>query len=96
MRIEKININTKIKLSSKLYASEIADEAVILEKTAGVYYALNQMGVVIYKFLKEAKTIAQLVSLIAEKYDVESTNLENVLQEFVKEMIDANIVKVVE
>ena len=70
-------------------------EAVILERSLGIYYNLNPMGAIIYKHLKEPTTISEISSFILKKYDVDSQRVEAILQDFIEQMINAKIVKVI-
>ena len=96
MKTEIITNQTKIQLSSKLYASEIAAEVVILEITEGVYYGLNKMGAIIYDYVKEPIVVGELCRLLAEKYDPGSADIEAMVLEFVRELLVAKIITVVD
>lgn len=63
----------KYKVSSKLVASEVANETVILDYEAGKYFALDGVGSFVWaQFQKdEPLSIAELSQQIIEVYDVE-------------------------
>lgn len=91
-----LDCNTKIRLSADIYASEIAGEAVILEKKQGIYYGLNPSGLIIFRHLKEPISLLEIRNLLLEKYDAEPNNLENIIQAFVEKMLAAKIITTID
>ena len=49
----------------------LADEAVILDLKAGVYYGLNVVGMRIWALLQEPKTVSEIRAAIFGEYDVD-------------------------
>ena len=91
-----LTLNTRISTSDSIYGSEIAGEAVFLEPDAGVYYGLNKSGADIWQYLKQPITVGELCRLLCEKYDPDSADIEAMVLEFVRELLEARIVKVID
>ena len=95
-KVATVTSDTKIHASDSIYGSEIAGEAVFLEPDEGMYYGLNKSGAVIWQYLKQPITVGELCSLLAERYDPASADLEAMVLEFVRELLAAKIIKVVD
>jgi len=91
-----ITLDTKIQASSRIYGSEISDEAVFLEPDIGMYYGLNKSGSAIWKYLKQPITISELCQILTDKYDTDSVDLESMIMEFIQEILSAKIIKIVD
>lgn len=79
-----------------LYSSVNAEEAVMLNVTAGKYYALNAVGARIWELLEQPMTVAQLCAQICAEFEVDMQTCQVAVLKFADETIENGIVHVSE
>jgi hypothetical protein len=65
--------NVNFKLSSKLVASEVSNETVILDYEAGKYFGLEGVGSFVWSLIQKEGTVnlAYLSKRVTEEYEVD-------------------------
>jgi hypothetical protein len=71
----------------------LGDEVVLLHKGHGTYYSLNSSGTFLWRQLDRPKTLAALADLLAEEYDVISTQARLDCSEWSSELIREGFLK---
>ena len=61
-------------------SSELAGEAVILDRKSGVYYGLNCVGTSIWNLAQEPKSVNEIPDTLLTKYFVESSQCDRILK----------------
>ena len=64
----------------------VADEAILIDINTGTYFSLNEVGTEFWEMLDGQQSIEQHATVIAEKYDVESSMVIDDLLELAEEM----------
>jgi hypothetical protein len=86
--------NTRVKATSDQVSSELGQEVVILHVKNGIYYGLDQVGVVIWKKLQEGCQVSDIVGSVMSEFDVGAKQCEEDVFRILSELIDAQLVQV--
>jgi hypothetical protein len=82
MRVESANMKRMLSghetvvAAKKQVSCNLADDAVILDLQAGVYYGLNAVAARVWNLIQEPKTVAQIRDAIVDEYDVDPDRCE--------------------
>ena len=87
---------TQYKASSNHLYSEIDDEAVILDLNSGVYYGLNDVGVDIWRWLQEAQSKEQILSLLLDEYEVSRQQAEEDVEAIFTQFLETGLIETIE
>jgi hypothetical protein len=73
-------------------SSSLGDEVVILNHKDGVYYGLEEVGMLVWEQLQAApQTVAELADKVCEKYEITpekcQADIQNLLNDLVKEKL---------
>jgi hypothetical protein len=83
----------RIEVAKDQVSCELAEEAIILNLQAGVYYGLNSVASFIWKQLQgQPRTLAQLRDAIVETYDVSPERCEQDLQLLLEKMAKEGLI----
>lgn len=74
--------------------SDLKDEAVILNLTNGRYYGLNSVGVVIWKSLREAATIADIEAAVMKEFDIDPATCRRESTDFLEKMVEEHLIEI--
>jgi hypothetical protein len=75
-----------------LYTVVDADEAVMLNVTAGKYYALNAVAARIWELLEQPMTVGQLCAQICEEFEVDKQTCATAVLKFADDFLENGIV----
>lgn len=64
----------------------VADEAILIDINTGTYFSLNEVGTEFWEMLDGEQTIKQHATVIAKKYEVETSMVVDDLLELAEEM----------
>ena len=87
---------TSYKASTDHLYSEIGGEAVILDLGSGVYYGLNEVGVDIWKWLQEAQTKENVLSLLLDEYEVTRQQAEADLEAVFTQFLEIGLIEAID
>ena len=87
---------TSYKASINHLYSEIGGEAVILDLNSGVYYGLNEVGVDIWKWLQEAQTKENILSLLLDEYEVTRQQAEADLETVFTQFLETGLIEAID
>ncbi len=83
-------------LPRKTVRDQIEDKrGYLFDEETGYVYELNETGCKIWILLKEGLSNEEIVSKMAQEYDVDVTTLENDVKEFLKRLVEYGILEVV-
>jgi Coenzyme PQQ synthesis protein D (PqqD) len=71
----------------------LAEEAVILDLKAGVYYGLNSVGARVWDLIQKPKTVEQVRDAILEEYDVDLDRCERDLLVLLQDLVGRELVR---
>ncbi len=71
-----ISLESVVRRSSEVMASQVDNELVMMDIERGMYYALNPVGADIWERLTEPQTVADLCAQLMQQYDVDQATCE--------------------
>ena len=71
----------------------LAEEAVILNLKAGVYYGLNPVGARIWNLIQEPRTVDEIRDAILEEYDVDPDRCERDLLVLLRDLAAKELIR---
>lgn len=66
--------------------SEVSGETVVLSLRNDLYYGLDDVGTVIWRFIAEARTVEQICRHVTEQYEVSEDECILAVERFVSEL----------
>jgi hypothetical protein len=72
----------------------LADEAVILDLTAGMYYGLNPVAARIWNLIQEPRSVREVRDTIVEEYDVDPDRAEGDLLVLLQDLAANDLIQV--
>ncbi len=70
----------------------VADEAILIDINTGTYFSLNEVGTEFWEMLDGIQTIEQHATVIANKYEVETSMVVADLLELAEEMAKDSLI----
>mgnify|MGYP005993576223 FL=1 len=89
-----MNIKSKITLPHSVFVQEIDDETIILDSVTQEYFSLNEIGKVIWDLLSESIKLEDIKTEMLEMYEVEESQLENDILNFIKALEEKGLIKI--
>jgi hypothetical protein len=81
-------------VSQDQVSSDLAGESVILNLKDGTYYGLNELGSVIWEFIQEPKTVADICDSILQEYEVDTDTCNSSVQTLLNDLVNAQLVEI--
>lgn len=71
-----ITLESVVRRSSDVMASQVDNELVMMDIERGMYYALNPVGADLWERLAEPQQVADLCAQLMQQYDVDQATCE--------------------
>lgn len=88
--------DTTIIRTNKALVSSIEDELVMFDVNAGQYYGLNNVATAVWNHLETEKTVDELAQALTAEFDISLDECRQELIEFLPELEEKGLIKVVE
>jgi hypothetical protein len=85
-RRKPLDKNSILQRAENVTFEVVADEAILIDITTGIYFSLNEVGTEFWQMLDGEQTVAQHATIIASKYEVEPDMVVADLLELAEEM----------
>lgn len=79
-------LDQKLRISDKTTSSTVGDEAVLLHLEQGTYYALDEVGALIWQKLKEGLVPREIPDQIVNSYEIDQETAEADVRAFLQEL----------
>ncbi|MEO5937207.1 MAG: PqqD family peptide modification chaperone [Terriglobales bacterium] len=89
-----LSLTSRVKVTPEQVSSELGQEVVILHVKNGVYYGLDEVGVVIWKALQQGCQVAEIIARVMGEFDVDQAKCEQDVLRILGELVDAQLVSV--
>lgn len=76
----------------KVLIQKILDETVLLDTDKGEYFELNEMGSEMFHALKEHHDLAQVTSLVLDRYDISEDEVRSDLNTLITSLEAAGLI----
>jgi hypothetical protein len=75
-------------------SSELANEVIILDLNAGVYYGLNPVGARVWALIQQPTTVRDITKTIIAEYDVELAQCEHEIGNLLEDLLAKGLIYV--
>lgn len=82
--------------NKKIIQSKIGDEVVMMDIDSGFYFGMNGVGSVIWQHLSTAISLEELVGNLMDEFKVDKQTCESDTMEFLNNLLEKKIIRVVE
>ena len=86
--------DTSFRAARVAVATTTAAETVILDPVSGRYYGLDAVGSRVWEHLTDGASLAHLVDVVTEVYDVDAETCERDLRALLKTLLDRGLVEI--
>ena len=83
-----------VTLAKHQVAAELADEFVVLDVNAGVYYSLENVGARIWSLIQEPRSVRDIRDHLVAEFDVDPQRCERDLQAFLQSLAEKGLLHV--
>jgi hypothetical protein len=90
----KPTLNDRIATTEDVLFRELDSEAILLNLKTGIYYGLDPVGTRAWQLVTEHGTLARVVDIMADEYEVERSVLEHDLLELAGQLHEAGLCSV--
>lgn len=73
-------------LKNDILSSQIGNEIVLLDVASGKYFKIDEIGSSIWEYLKDPKTLEDLVEILMREYDVQKEQCLSDVSKFIEEL----------
>jgi hypothetical protein len=73
-------------LKQDILSSQIGEEIVLLDVASGKYFKIDEIGSTIWEYLKEPKSIEDLVNVLMQEFEVEKERCTSDVSNFIEEL----------
>jgi hypothetical protein len=94
LKTQQITLEKAIVQREGNIVSDMDGEKVMLSVQKGKYYNLGKLGGEIWDLMKEPVTIQELVTTLQSQYDVEQTECEKQVTDFINQLLEQGLVKI--
>jgi hypothetical protein len=88
-----MNLNTTLRASKDVLATDVGGEAVLMHVERGIYYGLNELGAVVWKRLDAPVSVAALCEAVTDEFAVDRETCEHDVLKLLAELKDAGLVE---
>ncbi|MEW5552009.1 lasso peptide biosynthesis PqqD family chaperone [Peribacillus frigoritolerans] len=87
-------LDTKYTQSPGNIVSDMDGEKVMLSVANGKYYNLGELGGEIWELMKEPITIQELVTTLQSQYNVDQTDCQSHVTDFLSQLLEQGLVSI--
>lgn len=77
-----------------LLSTNVRDETAILDMASGKYYGLNEVGKRIWELLQTPQSLAHLIAVIVEEFEVEESTCEQDVTSLLNDLLSAGLIEI--
>ena len=77
-----------------IHEKQIMDEMVLLHRSTGNYYSLNQTGIAIWQYCAESRQWEEILDFVSCEYQIEKILLEEEISSYLEELVQEGILEV--
>ncbi|PYN78477.1 MAG: PqqD family protein [Candidatus Rokuibacteriota bacterium] len=92
--MERLSGRSTIVAAKEQVSCSMAEEAVVLDLKAGVYYGLNEVGARVWSLVQEPRNVSEIRDAILEEFDVDPSLCERDLLVLLRDLAGRALIKV--
>lgn len=89
-----ITSDKQLSRSLLIHEKQIMDEIVLLHRSTGNYYSLNQTGTAIWRYCSENRRLDEIIDFVSHEYQIEKNTLGEEIGSYLQELIQEGILEV--
>ena len=89
-----VNMGTIICRNENIDDADLDGEKVMMDLDKGQYFMMNEVGSRIWELTTDNTVIKEIVQALLKEYEVEENECEETVIKFIKQLYEANLVKV--
>ena len=89
-----IDGDTKFAVSGDVLFQEVSGETVLLDLNSESYFGLDEVGTRVWQLLSGGNSVAAMLDVLLNEYDVEREQLEMDVEELLNSLIEAGLITV--
>lgn len=90
-----IKKDSLISQNNEFDVTDLDGEKVIMNLEKGKYFSLNEMGSIIWEIINREIGVKKIIELLMCQYDVEKSICEECVFEYLNELENVNLIKVI-
>ncbi|MDJ0757459.1 MAG: lasso peptide biosynthesis PqqD family chaperone [Ardenticatenaceae bacterium] len=90
-----INLENTVVRSDNFITSKVDDDIVMMSLEKGAYYALDDIGSVIWEQIDQPQTVADLCRHLMTKFDVEPAQCQHDVLAFLTDLASEGMIQIV-
>jgi hypothetical protein len=87
-----LTLDSRVQAAPNQVSTAIADEAVVLDLSQGVYFGLEGVGGRVWQLLASPRRVDEIVTAVTEEFDVDQATCERDVLSFITELQGAGLV----
>lgn len=92
----KLNLQSKLKQNTSIFANQIDNEMVMLNVDLGKYFGMNEVASDIWKILEQKTSVEMLYQQLATEYDISVQKCQEDVEPFLHQLISNGLIEIVE
>jgi hypothetical protein len=91
---EPLSGHSTIVAAKEQVSCSLAEEAVVLDLKAGVYYGLNEVGARVWSLIQSPKSVSEIREAILQEFDVDPNLCERDLLALLRDLAGKDLIRV--
>ena len=87
-------MNSKVTFADTVFAQEVDGEMVLLDMNSENYFGLDAVGTDIWQAMQENESLADVLAVLLDQYEVEEEVLKKDLLTFVEKLQESGLLEV--
>jgi hypothetical protein len=88
-----LTLHSRVVASSEALSADLGADLAVLDAGTGIYYGLDSVGARIWVLIREPKTLAEVLEVLIEEYEVDRSTLVLDLMEFANKLRDSGLLR---
>lgn len=89
-----MTLDSKIIIPDSLFLQQVDDETILLDTNTQEYFALNELGTLIWDVLSFRQDLNAVKDAVLEKYDVDESTAQKDILAFMEMLLEKGLVSV--
>jgi hypothetical protein len=86
-----VSVPSQPRRRERVLVEQIEDETVLLDLDSGLYFALNEVGARVWELCDGARSVDEIVDVIAGEYDADGATVRTDVVELLAELVDERL-----
>ncbi len=92
--MEEVTLESTVELPPKVTFGNMDDEVAIFHEETGQYFGLDDVGSQVWKAFHKTGSLREAHTVLMEEFEIEDSDLEEAIIEFVKELVELELLAV--